>query len=434
MKKKMAQIDLRGALNSAKVFTENIEEQAIGQVIGMLNEPITEGAIVRIMPDVHAGKGSTVGTTFFYPNGFSRVSPNVVGVDIGCGILMKNLGDVEVDRVRLDMAAQSVVPTGFNVNERVDRDVRRELETLLSKCIALNDKGTDNAKKTNRIILSAGSLGGGNHYIELAESETGEKWLSVHTGSRGLGTLVAKYWQTKAEEYCASLEVPKEQRDKLVAELISKGQESRINEELNKLKSSVVRPKSKELSFLEGELLEGYLNDMVLAQKFASINREQILTKIIKKYSKSKEHENLEVIDSFDSIHNFIDVETNTLRKGATSAREGERLVIPLNMKAGSLICVGKGNEDWNNSAPHGAGRVMSRSKAKKEVDLEKYKEDMKDVYTTSVNESTLDEAPDVYKKPEEIIENIKDSVDVVHHLRPLWNLKDHTKEKDAEK
>lgn len=420
-------INLEGSVNTAKVFTDNIDETTINQLVDMLNEPIAENMSVRVMPDTHAGKGAVVGTVFKSEGEFTKVSPNVVGVDLGCGIMMKNLGQVDIDLALLDTIAQEVVPTGFNVNNKIEDNLREEVEGLLGNLVS---KDSLDGKRYNRTVLSVGSLGGGNHYIELAESENGDKWLSVHTGSRGLGTFVAKYWQDIAESGRGRSEVSRDEIKELRDKLIQEGRKEDIGNEIAKLRESKTKgvSLSKELSYLEDEELKGYLNDMHLAQQFAVLSRNSILTKIINEYN-IRVGADLKVIDEFDSIHNFIDLEHNILRKGATSAQLGERLVIPLNMRDGSLICVGKGNEDWAYSAPHGAGRTKSRTQAKREVDLEKYKDEMKGIYTSSVNSSTLDEAPEAYKPAEEIKELIKPTVDIVHELKPLWNLKDHTKE-----
>lgn len=373
-------LELQGKHNHAKVFTDNIEETAVGQVIGMLNEVITKDVQVRVMPDVHAGKGSTVGTTFMYDGNIDKVSPNIVGRDVGCGIYMMNLGSAPINLERLNRVASQVVPTGFSVLSRQTQENTKLVSELAEKLTFSKDISS---KKMIHFINSLGTLGGGNHYLELAEDENGDKWLSVHSGSRNLGGQVAELHQTIAEQ---------------------------------KMYSDV---KNKDLAYLADEDLANYLNDMNIAQQYAHYNRKTMLTNILNALD-------LKQIDEFDSIHNFIDLENKILRKGATSAQLGERLVIPLNMRDGSLICVGKGNADWNYSAPHGAGRVLSRSKAKKLLSLDEYQEQMKNVYTTSVTSKTIDEAPLAYKPAQEIIDNITDTVDIIHHLKPLWNMKAH--------
>lgn len=372
-------LELKGKYTNAKVFTDNIEETAVGQVIGMISDKLSEDTQVRIMPDVHAGKGSTVGTTIKFKDGkITRAVPNVVGVDIGCGIFMTKLADVdvtEVDFEKLDEVVNKYVPSGFGTHQ-TEQPRGRELAEKLR--LELDEK------KIGHIARSVGTLGGGNHYIELAQTEEGELWLSVHSGSRNLGLQVAQSYQKIAEA---------------------------------NFKEGLLEATNKDLAYLEGQDLDDYLHDMVIAQDYAKWNRARMISAILTNMGWKQ-------ADVFDSIHNFISVEEGIIRKGATSAREGERLVIPLNMRDGSLICEGLGNEDWNFSAPHGAGRVLSRSKARKELDLDEYIEQMKDVYTTSVQYSTIDEAPNAYKPAHEIIDNIKDTAKVIHHLKPLYNFK----------
>ena len=372
-------LELKGKYTNAKVFTDNIEETAVGQVIGMISDKLAEDTHVRIMPDVHAGKGSTVGTTIKFKDGkITRAVPNVVGVDIGCGIFMTKIADVDVTDVdfeKLDEVVNKYVPSGFGTHQ-TEQPRGRELAEKLR--LELDEK------KIAHIARSVGTLGGGNHYIELAQTEEGELWLSVHSGSRNLGLQVAQSYQKIAEA---------------------------------NFKEGLLEATNKDLAYLEGQDLDNYLHDMVIAQDYAKWNRARMISAILTNMGWKQ-------ADVFDSIHNFISVEEGIIRKGATSAREGERLVIPLNMRDGSLICEGLGNEDWNFSAPHGAGRVLSRSKARKELDLDEYIEQMKDVYTTSVQYSTIDEAPNAYKPAHEIIDNIKDTAKVIHHLKPLYNFK----------
>lgn len=400
-------LKLQGKINTAKVFTNDIEETAVGQVIGMLNEKITENAQVRIMPDVHAGKGSTVGTTIMFNDlKTAKISPNIVGVDIGCGIMMWQLAEKDIDLAKLDEVVNATIPSGFNVHPhgKSPREVRDKLSHLE---MSIEDSTIE------RAVVSLGTLGGGNHYIELAQDEEENYWLSVHSGSRNLGVQVAQYWQKYAEK--------NGDRDHIQAVIDyykMLGQEKEIEGIIKNLKEEV-RAINKDLSFLTGDALLMYINDMEIAQEFAHRNRNTMLQLIC-------DAMDFHVEDKFDSIHNYIDVEQGIVRKGATSARAGERLVIPLNMRDGSLICEGLGNEDWNFSAPHGAGRTMSRSKAKELISLETYQEQMKDVYSTSVMRSTLDEAPDAYKNADSIIENIKDTAKIVHHLKPVYNFKSH--------
>lgn len=404
-------MEIKGKNGVAKVFTDLIEATAKEQVKNMLDNEITESTVVRIMPDVHAGKGSTIGTTIKMPENFAdwKVSPNVVGVDVGCGILMYKLAEKSIDLEILDNFANELIPTGFKVhNKPQDEDYTN---SLISQ---LNVKAD-----ADRIAKSLGTLGGGNHFIELGQDENGDYWLSVHSGSRNLGVQVASQHQEIAETE-ENIDI-----EKIINELKAQGRHNEIQSTLEKLKAlSTDKTADKTLSYVQGEDLMKYLHDMKLAQGYAKKNRETMLDILVSALG-------LTVVDSFDSIHNFIEYEerdgeiiNGIIRKGATSAKEGERLVIPLNMRDGSLIARGKGNKDWNESAPHGAGRMMSRNQARKELSLESFKEQMSGIHSTSVVKSTLDEAPDAYKPAEVIKENIKDTVDVVHIVKPVWNFK----------
>lgn len=405
---------LEGKNTDAKVFTDDIEELAKKQIKGMLDHDITKNTQVRIMPDVHAGKGSTIGTTIRLPEYFKdwKVSPNVVGVDIGCGIMMYKLGKkefTEKDLEELDKRVNEGVPAGFNVHEEYqDKEFTDKILGNLTFDLGEN--------KRDWIGRSLGTLGGGNHFIELGVDEEGNYWLSVHSGSRNLGVQVANYHQDKALE---SKEDVQGEAEDLINKLKEEGRHQEIETKLKEYKKNLPKTKGleKDLAYLEGELLEDYLNDMKLAQRFASKSREKMLDIIVKGLG-------LEVKDSFDSVHNFIEVENGMIRKGATSAKAGERLVIPLNMRDGSIIAKGKGNKDWNNSAPHGAGRLMSRRKAMDTIKLEDFTNQMEGVYSTSVVESTLDEAPDAYKPSEVIKEQIEPTAEILQIVKPIYNFK----------
>lgn len=399
-------LELRGKNGTAKVFTDLIESQASGQIIEMLNSPITEGAQVRIMPDVHYGKGATIGTSIKLPEDRSdwKVSPNVVGVDIGCGMMSYKLKDFNMPLDEFDEIVNRVIPSGYNIHEMAPQPIFTE--RILEDSEFLHNRATE-----EHIAKSLGTLGGGNHFIELALDEDGDYWLTVHSGSRKLGVLTAKHHQKVAD-----FSDKKTDRGEVIADLKRQGREREIESALSALKEKE-SPVNKTLNYLEGDSLEEYLTDMAIAQKFAEENRRTMLDHIVLAAE-------LSVTDSFDSVHNFIDIENGIIRKGATSARDGERLIIPLNMRDGSLICRGKGNEDWNNSAPHGAGRIMSRRKAKESVDYEDFKATMDGVYSTSVVESTIDESPFAYKPIEAITENIRDTVEIEHWLTPVYNFK----------
>lgn len=402
-------ITLRGKYADAKFFIDMVDSKVWEQVFGMLNEKITENTKVRIMPDTHYGKGATVGTTIKLPENVEewKISPNVIGVDIGCSMMSVKLSHLPVTLEELDKVVNKVVPAGFNVHQK---PVNQELVDELLRNITF----PINEQVYERISLSLGTLGGGNHFIELAKDEDDELWLTVHSGSRHLGVLVANHHQKIAEK-----SVQKINSKELIQKLKDEGRQTEIQNSLKNLVSPVV---NKQFSYLEGELLDDYLIDMDLAQKYAAFNREYMLRNILDEIGLDFD----KMPDHFDSIHNFIDIKNGIARKGATSANKGERLIIPLNMRDGSLICVGKGNPDWNYSAPHGAGRQLSRSKAKEIINIEGFKDTMSGIYSTSIGLSTLDEAPEAYKPMNDIISNISDTVDIVHHLKPIYNFKAH--------
>lgn len=405
-------MEIKGKNGIAKVYTQYVEETAIGQIIRMMSAPITENAQVRIMPDVHAGKGSTIGTSIALQGKREdwKVSPNIVGVDIGCGMLSYKLNTSDLDLEKIDKIISQYIPSGHSVhNKSIDETSVREML----------DSMTFDVSNPDRISKSLGSLGGGNHFIEIAVNEIDEYWLTVHSGSRNLGLQVAQYHQNKAVK---SLEGSNIDRENMIANLKSQGRECEIERALQEERFKVKQIGiEKDLAYLTGAELDDYLNDLQIAQKFAAMNRKTMLDIIVKEYGVSHDEK-----ESFDSIHNYMDIETGIIRKGATDASKGVRLIIPLNMRDGSLICVGKGNPDWNHSAPHGAGRSMSRSKAKNDLSMDDYKDQMRNVYTTSVVESTLDEAPGAYKSSENILNNITDTVDLIHHIKPIYNYKAH--------
>lgn len=408
------QIELRGKNGSAIVYTDLVEETAVGQIINMMNAPITENAKVRIMPDVHAGKGSTIGTAIqlLGERADWKVSPNIVGVDIGCGMMSYKLKDKELDLEMIDNVISKFVPSGQSVHNKVSKANQTVVDKMLEDL-------TFEVTNPQRIAQSLGTLGGGNHFIEIARDQDGYLWLTVHSGSRNLGLQVAQYHQNKAFEQQSQAQ---SNRETIIAKLKAENRESEIEAELEKERQRMKNQHvDKALAHLSGEPLEAYLHDLVIAQSYAFHNRQSMLQTIIK----NAELE-IEAAESFDSIHNYMDVETGILRKGATDASKDVKLIIPLNMRDGSLICVGKGNDEWNQSAPHGAGRMMSRSKAKAELAMKDYQEQMKDVYTSSVVESTLDEAPGAYKPMAAIIDNIGESVEILHHIKPVYNFKAH--------
>ena len=394
---------IKGKMNTAICYAKVIEDEAIEQIRRMCDYPFTEGSRIRIMPDVHAGKGCTIGTTMTISD---KAVPNVVGVDIGCGMFTVELGVVEIDMEKLDEAAH-YIPSGMNVWE--NRQEHFDLTEL--RCFrALKD--------SKRLERSLGTLGGGNHFIEVDVSETGIKYLVIHSGSRNLGKQVAEYYQQLAIDLNKGKEEFFAKRDALIAEYKATGRRQEIQAALKQLHWQEKQTSIPEdLCFVYGSYLEDYLLDVEICQAFARRSREKMAEILL-------ERTGLTAISAFHTIHNYIDTEERILRKGAIAAHKGEKVLIPINMRDGSVLAIGKGNPEWNFSAPHGAGRIMSRTTAKESLDLEEYKREMAGVYTTSVSEATLDEAPMAYKSLEDIIDVIRDSVDVIEVLKPIYNFK----------
>jgi tRNA-splicing ligase RtcB len=395
-------IELTGKYNTAKVFTDNVETTAMSQIVQLCNQEFVKDSQIRIMPDTHAGAGCTIGTTMTIQD---KIVPNLVGVDIGCGmevaIIDKNKTEVNFDQ--LDNVIHKHVPSGFSVRSNSQR------HPLSKRVDFRNVRAPFNL---NRAKDSIGTLGGGNHFIELNELDD-KIVLVIHSGSRNLGKQIAEHYQNRAYDELMNV---KQEKDRLIAELIAAGRQSEIQEALKNIKKPKIQ---KELAYAEGQLFDDYMNDMKIAQHYALLNRKAMVDEIVTRMDWN-------VVDSFTTIHNYIDMENMILRKGAISAQKGERVIIPINMRDGSIIATGLGNPDWNFSAPHGAGRIMSRSKAKEKLSLDEFKETMSGVWTTSVEQSTLDEAPMVYKPIEEIVQNVKDSIVIDNIIKPLYNFKAH--------
>lgn len=398
-------------MSNLKIFTKNVEQEAVDQIELLLAQDAFKDCKVRIMPDVHAGKGCVIG---FTADLGEKVIPNIVGVDIGCGMLCVSLGQTDIDFEKLDNVIRSYVPSGRDVHE--GRIIRfEELQEL--KCYR-------ELRDTKRLERSIGTLGGGNHFIEVDVAEDGYKYLVIHTGSRNLGKQVADYYQNLAFELMSGKDKLYEEQDRLIKEYKSAGRKSEIQSAIAELHRNfkAVNPNiPKNLCYLEGKYREDYLHDMRICQKFAYINRVMIAQIICNHMGWGVD---ADMPDYFECIHNYIDHDSNIVRKGAISAKYGEKVLIPINMRDGCIIGTGKGNEDWNCSAPHGAGRVMSRTKAKELVSLEEFEKSMDGIYTTSVNQSTIDESPMAYKTLDEIVENIKDTVDVLAIIKPVYNFK----------
>ena len=401
-------------MSDLKIFTENIEPEALNQIYTLVKQPAFADCKVRIMPDVHAGAGCVIGFTADLGD---KVIPNIVGVDIGCGMLTVELGEEDIDLAALDEIIRKYVPSGRNVHEDGDHVPFEEIKEL--RCYR-------ELKDTKRLERSVGTLGGGNHFIEVdVDPATNVKYLIIHTGSRNLGKQVADYYQNLAVEIMQGKDELYARQEKLIAEYKAQGRRNEIQsaiKELHRKFSPNPLGIPKELCYLTGKYREDYLHDMKICQHFAAVNRYDIVNRILG---------NLYGIDlayfglpMFETIHNYIEFGTNMVRKGAISAKAGEPVLIPINMRDGCIIGRGKGNEDWNCSAPHGAGRIMSRSKAKEVVSLAEFEDSMKGIYTTSVGQSTIDEAPMVYKPMEEIVANIADTVDIITIIKPIYNYK----------
>lgn len=395
--------EITGKYNIAKVFTNVIENEAVEQIKTLCNQEFITGSKIRIMPDVHSGAGCTIGTTMTITD---KVIPNLVGVDIGCGMETVMITDKEIDLEKLDKLIYEKIPSGHNIR-KIPHELINEIDLNQLKCTG--------HVKMDRAIRSIGTLGGGNHFIEAGKDEEGNIYITVHSGSRHLGLEVANYYQKMG--YKALNKVSDIDIEKIIEQLKNEGREKEINKTIKEIKKQIITDIPQALAYVSEELFDDYIHDMKLIQKFAVLNRKAMMDEIIKGLG-------TEVAEEFTTIHNYIDTDMMILRKGAVSAKEGEKLLIPINMRDGSLICIGKGNEDWNYSAPHGAGRLMSRTKAKKTFELKNFKKEMEGIYTTSVSKDTLDECPMAYKAMEDIIKNIGDTVDIIKRIIPIYNFK----------
>lgn len=395
-------------MSDLKIFTEVIEPEATNQIYNLIKQPAFQDCKVRIMPDVHAGAGCVIGFTADLGD---KVIPNIVGVDIGCGMRTVMLKKVNVDFQKLDSIIREKVPNGRDVHEGrvVKFDKLQELYCYRE------------LKDTKRLERSIGTLGGGNHFIEVDVDDDGNKYLVIHTGSRNLGKQVADYYQNLAIELMQGKDELYAKQEQLITEYKATGRRNEIQAAIKELHRTFQPNKlgiPKELCYLEGEYREKYLHDMRICQEYAILNRRTIADIILKNMF------GMMFFSHFETIHNYIDHDSNIVRKGAVSAKKDEMLLIPINMRDGSIICKGRGNEDWNYSAPHGAGRLMSRSKAKEVLSVEEFENTMSGIYTTCVSQSTLDESPMAYKSIDDIINNIGDTVDIVRVIKPVYNFK----------
>lgn len=395
--------EIKGKINTAICYAKVVENEAVEQIRRMCDYEFAAKSKIRIMPDVHAGKGCTVGTTMTVVD---KVVPNIVGVDIGCGMYTVYLGKTEIDFEKLDTAAH-FVPSGKRVWES-----RRERFDLMSlRCYR-------SLKNTKRLERSLGTLGGGNHFIEVNQAKDGTKYLVIHTGSRNLGKQVAELYQRLAIDLNKGKETYFQKRDAIIQEYKETGRKKEIQAALQAISWDQKETSIPEdLCFLYGTYFADYLHDVEICQQFAKRNREIIAEVLL-------ERTGLTAVDAFHTIHNYIDTNEMILRKGAISAHKGEKVLIPLNMRDGSILAIGKGNPEWNQSAPHGAGRLMSRRKAKETLNMDEYHHEMQGVYTTSVNPSTLDEAPMAYKALEDIVAVIDDTIEIIEIIKPIYNFK----------
>ena len=398
-------IEIIGKFNTAKCFATTLEDGAHEQIQAVCDTEAFASSKIRIMPDVHAGKGCTIGTTMTITD---KIVPAMVGVDIGCGMYTVYLGKIDIDFEKLDEAAH-YIPCGRNVWE--GRNERFDLTSL--RCYR-------NLRDTKRLERSLGTLGGGNHFIEVDVDEDGGKYLVIHSGSRNLGTQVADFYQQLAVDLNIGKEEYFKQREEIILTYKEEGRRAEIQAALKMLDKDFKAKNPTlphDLCYLYGSFMDDYLHDVDICQKFAERNRAKMAEIILERCGWT-------AIETFQTIHNYIDINEMILRKGSVSAKLGEKLLIPINMRDGSLICIGKGNEDWNFSAPHGAGRLMSRTAAFERLTMEEYEKEMDGIYSTCVLPDTLDESPMAYKSMDEIIENIGPTADIVRRIKPIYNFK----------
>mgnify|MGYP001130496689 FL=1 len=398
-------LEIQGKVNTAICYATVIEDEAIEQIRRMCDYEMTENSKIRIMPDVHAGRGCTIGTTMTIHD---KVVPNVVGVDIGCGMYTVELGKIEIDFARVDEAAH-FIPSGMDVwKGRLERFDLTEL-----RCY----RELEHAKRLER---SLGTLGGGNHFIEVDAAADGTKYLVIHSGSRNLGKQVAEFYQQRAIDLSAGKADYFEKREEIIRTYKEQGRRTEIQPALLALKQAWEEKKPalpEDLCYLYGTYLQDYLHDVEICQRFAKRSRELMAEVLLQRTG-------MTALSAFHTIHNYIDTDEMILRKGAIAAHAGELVLIPINMRDGSVLARGRGNPEWNYSAPHGAGRLMSRTRARATLDLESYQKAMEGIYSTSVNEATLDEAPMAYKSLADILDVVRESVDVLEILKPIYNFK----------
>lgn len=396
-------IAIRGAHNTAKCFCKTLEPQARQQIQEVCDQRAFADSNIRIMPDVHAGVGCTIGTTMTLTD---KVVPGMVGVDIGCGMETVQLKETQIDFDELDRVIRAHIPSGHAIHSQPHP---------LAEMLDLHELRCAKQIDIKRAQCSIGTLGGGNHFIEIDRGEDGHLYLVVHSGSRHLGVETASFYQKAGWKALQRGYQPLVQE--AMQQLKAQGREQDIARTTAKIKREYTPDVPKELAYVSGELFADYIHDMKLVQRFAVYNRQAMVQAIL-------QNMHLTCIDAFSTIHNYIDTDAMILRKGSVSAKRGENLLIPINMRDGSLICVGKGNKDWNESAPHGAGRLMSRTDAKQTLTLEQFQQSMRGIYTTCVQQSTLDESPMAYKNMDEIVEQIAPTAGIIQRIRPVYNFK----------
>ena len=392
-----------GKYNTAKIFTDVVEQSALDQIKTLCDQPFTQNSRIRIMPDVHAGAGCTIGTTMTVSD---TIVPNLVGVDIGCGMEVIKLKNKFIEVQKLDKAVRARIPAGFNIRGRA-HELADEIDLTELYCADRVDIG--------KAYRSMGTLGGGNHFIEADRDESGGIYLVIHSGSRHLGLEVASYYQEQA--WKALNAVPQDEVRSLIERYKSEGREQEIQSALKSLTDGISSEVPRQLAYVSGSLFDMYLHDMRIVQRFAMLNRKAMARELMKEMK-------LKADGEFTTIHNYIDLDRMILRKGAVSAQAGELLIIPINMRDGCLLCTGRGNADWNYSAPHGAGRLMSRKEARESFTVSSFRKEMQGIYSTSINSETLDECPMAYKRMEDIVDNISPTVDIDRVIKPIYSFK----------
>ncbi len=395
-------IELNGKYSSAKVFTDVIDGASVSQIIELCSQEFTVGQRIRMMPDVHAGAGCVIGTTMTVTD---KIVPNLVGYDIGCGMETVRIKERSIELMQLDKLIRNKIPSGFSIRSTPHK-YAENIELAALRCADKID--------LRRAECSLGTLGGGNHFIEVDRGESGI-YIVIHSGSRHLGVEVAKYYQEAGFRQLNRAD--DEAVRQLIDSLKAQGRHREIRRELKKLENTKRTNVPKSLAYVSGSLFDDYIHDMKLVQQYAALNRRAMMDEIIRGMK-------LNLVEQFTTVHNYIDTDNMILRKGAVSAMKGEKLIIPINMRDGSLICTGKGNPDWNCSAPHGAGRLMSRGEAKASFTVSEFKKQMAGIYSTTIGRGTLDECPMAYKSIDDIVGNLGDTADIIEIIKPIYNFK----------